>query len=46
MKVLLVFYKELEKEKERILKLMQQSNYDFIRKKLGIDNVYASITES
>ncbi|WP_461832292.1 hypothetical protein [Aquifex sp.] len=45
MKVLLVFYSELEKKKDSVLKLTEE-NYRFIRKKLGIDNLYAVITES
>ncbi|GAB6066343.1 hypothetical protein JCM9492_14360 [Aquifex pyrophilus] len=44
MKVLLVFYKELEKQKDSIFKLTEE-NYRLIRKKLGIDNLYAVITE-
>jgi len=44
MKILLVFYKDLEREKDKVLSLMQL-NYEFIRRKLGIDNLYASITE-
>ncbi|AAC06574.1 hypothetical protein [Aquifex aeolicus] len=44
MKVLIVFYKDLEKNKEEILNLMKK-NYKLIKRKLGIDNIYASITE-
>ncbi|HIP42425.1 MAG TPA: hypothetical protein EYG91_00595 [Aquifex aeolicus] len=44
MKVLLVFHKDLEIEKDKVLKLTEV-NYEFIRRKLGIDNLYASITE-
>ncbi|RUM30088.1 MAG: hypothetical protein DSY32_02600 [Aquifex sp.] len=44
MKVLIVFYKDLEKNKGEIIDLMKK-NYELIKRKLGIDNIYATITE-
>ena len=43
MKILLIFYEDLVKNKEEILSLMQK-NFRMIRKFFGIDNIYASIT--
>lgn len=45
MKILLIFYEDLVKNKKEILTLMQK-NFKIIRKFFGIDNVYASITSS
>ncbi|WP_461828873.1 hypothetical protein [Aquifex sp.] len=45
MKILLIFYEDLVKNKEEILTLMQK-NFRMIKKFFGIDNIYASITSS
>ena len=45
MKILLIFYEDLVKNKEEILSLMQK-NFKLIRKFFGIDNIYASVTSS
>ncbi len=45
MKILLIFYEDLVKNKEEILSLMQK-NFRMIRKFFGIDNIYASITSN
>jgi len=44
MKVLIVFYKDLERNKREIIELMSK-NYEIVKRKLGIDNLYASITK-
>ncbi|NPB07867.1 MAG: hypothetical protein GXN96_02930 [Aquificae bacterium] len=43
MKTLLIFYRELHRSKEEVLRTVEE-NYRLIRKLLGIDNLYASIT--
>jgi len=44
MKTLLIFYEELHKSKEEVLRTVEE-NYKLIKRLLGIDNLYASITE-
>jgi len=45
MKVLLIFYEDLVKNKEEILSLLRK-NFRAIKRFFGIDTVYASITSS
>jgi len=44
MKVLLLFYEELSAKREEVFKVMEE-NYRLLKKRLGLDNLYASVSE-